>query len=161
MMRRSGRYEHSVWDTRRYACAAAETVSLNGPGERAVLSCATQCLLRSGRAHGQYAAVTRLKQTAHTHRMPKRVWHGKGRDTHGQRGLVRYNMRTDGGVGPGADRRVGTAGASSVREHGPVCAAEHADARMHARTPRQADATRDGGCDDAARTGCVFGMEAD
>jgi hypothetical protein len=97
MMRRSGRYEHSVWDTRRYACAAAETVSLNRPGGRAVLSCATQCLLRSGRAHGQYAAVARLKQTAHTHRMPKRVWHGKGRDTHGQRGLVRYNMRRTAG----------------------------------------------------------------
>jgi len=97
MMRRSGRYEHSVWDTRRYACAAAETVSLNGPGGRAVLSCATQCVLRSGRAHGQYAAVARRKQTAHTHRMPKCVWRGKGRDTHGQRELVRHNMQRTAG----------------------------------------------------------------
>ncbi len=59
--------------------------------------------------------------------------------THGQRELVRYNMqRTDGGVGPGADGRMGTAGASSVREHGPVCAAEHGDGRMHSRTVREA-----------------------
>ena len=93
--------------------------------------------------------------------MRKCVWRGKGRATHGQRELVRYNVRTDGGVGPGADRRMGTAGVSSVREHGPVCAAEHGDGGMHARAPREADATRDGGCDDAARTGCVFGMEAD
>ena len=121
MMRRSGRYEHSVWDTRRYACAAAETVSLNGPGERAVLSCATQCLLRSGRAHGQYAAVTRLEQTARTHRMPKCVLHGKGHGTHGQSELVRYNMQrtaAHGGAGPaltdGWERPLGGAAYASM-----------------------------------------------
>jgi hypothetical protein len=74
--------------------------------------------------------------------MPKCVLRGKGHDTHGQSELVRYHMlRTaaHGRAGPGAARRMGTAGASSVREHGPACAAEHGDGGMHARTVREVD----------------------
>ena len=96
--------------------------------------------------------------------MPKCVLHGKGHGTHGQSELVRYNMQrtaAHGGAGPaltdGWERPLGR----SVRERGLVCAAEHGDGGMHARTVREADATRDSGCDDASLTGCVFGMEAD